>query len=222
MSFVDVIPGFFGFIDDIAKAIETEIQPVFVEQRPIETNRHFSQGVPANLKVKDSSHSPFQPPANARGQLDYSQVDAHALATPKEAEQSVQSLASYLKSPWGGNQEFVARAIFRWITENIAYDVENFMNGRCSNDPTYFKQAEAAMVLKTRIAVCAGYANLFHALATESGVVSETVRGNAKTSKMMFNPLAGMQENHMWNGVKLDGDWVRLDLFYLLTIEVSS
>lgn len=53
------------------------------------------------------------------------------------------------------------RAIFRWITSRIKYDVKGYMSGKPA-------ECSAKAVLKSRCCVCEGYANLFFALAKEA------------------------------------------------------
>ncbi|MCS7045368.1 MAG: transglutaminase-like domain-containing protein, partial [Gemmataceae bacterium] len=55
----------------------------------------------------------------------YKAIDQHALKAPPEAEASLDSLAEYLAKPCKTDRD-KARAIYRWITDRIAYDVERF------------------------------------------------------------------------------------------------
>ena len=50
----------------------------------------------------------------------YAEVDRYALAAPASAAHSVDALARYLTAPFTRDDE-KARAIFRWITDNISY-----------------------------------------------------------------------------------------------------
>ncbi|MBN2289074.1 MAG: hypothetical protein JXQ83_07040 [Candidatus Glassbacteria bacterium] len=56
---------------------------------------------------------------------DYSMIDQHALNAPAELKSSVKGLVEYLVKPARNDREKL-RAIFRWITHNIAYDTEGF------------------------------------------------------------------------------------------------
>ena len=67
-------------------------------------------------------------PAVTRQTDDYTAIDQHALHTPKSAERTIASLAAYLTRPARNDRE-KARAIFRWITANIAYDDVAAMTG---------------------------------------------------------------------------------------------
>jgi hypothetical protein len=129
-------------------------------------------------------------------------IDRHALKAPAEAEESLESLAKYLAAPCKTDRD-KARAIFCWITDRVAYDAESyFAKKREDNSP------EA--VLKSRKAVCAGYANLFADLARRVGLEVATVSGFAKG--VGYEPDKRLTEtNHAWNAVRIDGEWQLID-----------
>ena len=85
------------------------------------------------------------------------QIDTHVLSTPAEKTESVEALSEYLTSPWQGDRN-KAYAIFRWLSFNIAYDVDGFF-GKAEK-----KSNDAASVLQHKTSVCAGYASLLEAL----------------------------------------------------------
>ena len=127
------------------------------------------------------------------------QIDARVLATPEEQTESVEKLSAYLTSRWEGDRNKVY-AIFRWLSFNVAYDVDGFF-GR-----TEKKTCDSASVLRHRTAVCAGYANLFDALGKAAGLQVHTINGYAKGYG--FEPGQQIKDtNHAWNGVQVNGEW---------------
>jgi len=131
-------------------------------------------------------------------------VDKHALAAPPAVETSVEKLAAYL-GEGRLTEEEKARAIFRWITDRVAYDVEGFLKGN-------YPDPSPENVLRTRLAVCEGYARLFNALAQEVGLESELVAGRSKGYGFSSEEAAQKkQADHAWNAVKLDGKWRLVD-----------
>ena len=127
------------------------------------------------------------------------QIDAHVLATPEEQTESVEKLSVYLTSRWEGDRN-KAYAIFRWLSFNVAYDVDGFF-GR-----TEKKTCDSASVLRHRTSVCAGYANLFDALGKAAGLQVHTINGYAKGYG--FEPGQQIKDtNHVWNGVQINGEW---------------
>ncbi|MBI2171818.1 MAG: hypothetical protein HYU30_07355 [Chloroflexi bacterium] len=125
-------------------------------------------------------------------------IDQHALDAPDSAEQSIKALASYLVSPAQDDVE-KARAIYRWITDNIAYDFASYLSKR-------YPDQSAEAVMKRRTGVCSGYANLFAALGKAAGLQVEVISGWSKGYAYVNNTL-DEEPNHAWNAVRLDGGW---------------
>src|SRR5579859_2355769 len=71
----------------------------------------------------------YREPSVTRQVEDFTEIDRHALDTPKSAERSIAGLAAYLIRPARDDRE-KARALFRWITANIAYDDIAALTGR--------------------------------------------------------------------------------------------
>ena len=143
--------------------------------------------------------------AHDLGTYDFSSIDAYALGTSPPAETSIKTLAAYLAKPACNDLEKV-RALFVWITENIAYDVSSFVTGKIKPED---QKAEA--VLQDRKAVCAGYAGLFAALGKAMGLEVVCVNGFAKGFRFTPGELKE-GDNHHWNAVKISGVWHLLDV----------
>ncbi|MEW6281075.1 MAG: transglutaminase domain-containing protein [Candidatus Eremiobacterota bacterium] len=127
----------------------------------------------------------------------YATIDRHAMAAPPAAEASLEALAAYLVRPARTGEER-ARSVYRWVTARISYDVEALLSG---NKPD--QNAEA--VLRRRTAVCAGYSQLYAALAREAGLDVAVVSGDCRV-------VPGKPpESHAWNAVRLGGKWRLLD-----------
>jgi hypothetical protein len=154
------------------------------------------------------------PVAADQGSDEFAAVDAHALAAPASATASTSSLSAYLTNPARdpstsigvalsrskGDEREVVRAIFRWITANIAYDASA---KTASWDPQ--------LVLTRRRAVCYGYAALFKALANAAGMKAEIIIGHSPKFK---HDSAGKPHdwlNHAWNAVEVAGRWQLVD-----------
>ena len=133
----------------------------------------------------------------------FREIDMHALNAPESAENSIESLAAYLTKPAKNDTEKV-RAIYRWIAENIDYDVQGFSSGS-------YGDTSAEGVLKSGRSVCSGYSNLFEKLANASGLDAVTISGYAKgygyTPGMRFSGPT----DHAWNAVKIDEKWYQID-----------
>ncbi|MCA1597279.1 MAG: hypothetical protein LC772_12770, partial [Chloroflexi bacterium] len=131
---------------------------------------------------------------------DYSSIDQHALDTPASVTGSVETLAAYLVQPAKNDRE-KARALYRWITANIAYDVRGFATGNPGD-------TRPGSVLLNRISVCAGYASLFQALARAAGLEAVVINGQAKGYGYQVGSAASRGVvSHAWNAVKIDEQW---------------
>ncbi len=132
-------------------------------------------------------------------QLRYARIDAHSLSVSGRRTLDVEALAQALIRPARTEEEKV-RAIFRWMADNISYDVESLLDGSYK-----FRRIDAADVLRERKAVCDGYTRLFLALAEAAGLTAQTVSGYTK--------LSGIRDEnkHAWSAVKINGRWHLLD-----------
>jgi len=129
-------------------------------------------------------------------------VDDHARNTPTEFTSNTSLLANYLTSPFHTEIE-KARAIFTWITDNIAYDSSSFFAGR-------IQPSDPKITLNQRKATCGGYSALFYELAGLAGLEAVIIRGHSKGYG--FDQMTdSFTSNHEWNAVKIDGYWKLLD-----------
>ena len=111
------------------------------------------------------------------------------------------------------------RAIFRWITEHIDYNVMPFGRGKKKPRSFYSEPDDsnvvlpplneriAAKVLNTGVAFCEGYSRLFKTLCDHAGIKAEIIYGYARTNT---NRRFGV--NHAWNAVYIDSSWYLLDV----------
>jgi transglutaminase superfamily protein len=111
--------------------------------------------------------------------------------------------------------------IFRWITENISYNIK--AGGRNRNIYVYEQPDDddtgriikplnlrvAETVLKRRMAICDGYARLFKAMCDNAAIPCEIITGYARTG--WGNRRTGFSSNHTWNAVYFDSAWHLLD-----------
>ena len=149
------------------------------------------------------------------GQTNFYAIDSKvkSIAVAKADE-----LAKQLTSLGKTDREKV-RAIFRWITEHIDYNVMPF--GQRKNIPRqFYKEPEdssvalpplneriAAKVLNSGVAFCEGYSRLFKILCDHAGIKAEIIYGYART-----NSNRKFAVNHTWNSVYIDSTWYLLDV----------
>lgn len=132
------------------------------------------------------------------------EVTRHALAAPAAAEQTVARLAAYLAAPSFSPADR-AWAIFVWIGDRIAYDIDAYLQGRVRDSTV-----TAEEVLKRRVTVCDGFAALYLALAKAAGLETVIAHGYAKAYGVPEHTVF-TTANHAWNLVTLDGRWQVVD-----------
>jgi hypothetical protein len=111
------------------------------------------------------------------------------------------------------------RAIFRWITEHIDYNVMPIGRGK-KKPHTFYNEPDdssvalpslnervTAKVLNTGVAFCEGYSRLFKTLCDHAGIKAEVIYGYART-----NNNRRFAVNHTWNSVYIDSTWYLLDV----------
>jgi transglutaminase/protease-like cytokinesis protein 3 len=140
---------------------------------------------------------------NATLNYSYEKIDRHALNAPASSEATIESLAAYLIEPAKNDRE-KARAIFRWITENIDYNVEVLFKGGSG-------ATNSEDVLKSRKSVCYGYSDLFLSLAGETGLEAVRISGYGKGYGYQPGRNFTGPSNHTWNAVKINGSWYLMD-----------
>jgi hypothetical protein len=99
------------------------------------------------------------------------------------------------------SDESKLRAFYSWIAHNIHYDVSEWQK----QDKNPVKQ-EPTQVLKSRKAICHGYAALFMEFCTRSGIPCYMASG--------YNRLDNRFDNsgHTWNMVYINEQWRPVDV----------
>ncbi len=143
-----------------------------------------------------------RPPVAPQPAGPYEAIDRHALAAPKDTEESLDKLAAYLAQP-AKTERDKARAIFRWMSERIRFNADAHFTGHPG-------ELQPDAVLRDREATAFGYANLYEALARRAGLEVVTLHGHAK---MKHHTEEGRltKVKHAWNAVRVDGYWFFVD-----------
>ncbi|MGV3540921.1 MAG: transglutaminase domain-containing protein [Rufibacter sp.] len=130
----------------------------------------------------------------------FSDVDQKVLQIPAQEGQTVEKLSMYLNKTFKTQPERV-RAIYKWLAHNVAYDVAA-LNTKLTYESG---QDFIAQTLKTRKALCQGYAEVFEDLCQRAGIESYLVGGYTKQNgEIDYIP-------HAWCAAKIDGQWFLFD-----------
>ena len=92
------------------------------------------------------------------------------------------------------------KAVHDWLCINVAYDIDNYNAGTI---PGSSYQLQGPILYGK--SVCGGYAEAFQFFMDIVGIKCETITGTATNS-------SGHTGSHAWNRVKIDNQWLYLDV----------
>ncbi|MCX6294804.1 MAG: hypothetical protein NTX97_01850 [Bacteroidetes bacterium] len=156
----------------------------------------------------------------------FKKVDEYILKL-KKRNKPVKILAKEITAPFSTEEEKV-RAIFIWMTNNIAYDCVTYHTKKTPPGNFTYKSPEelqakldkyyynySMLVLRNRKAICEGYAILFRELCKNAGIECQLVEGRANENKDKIKKLRNRKSfssNHTWNQVKINEIWYYIDV----------
>lgn len=145
--------------------------------------------------------APANEPQAASGAAWPSPAELHpaVLAMPDEARGSIDAVGRHLAASEPDPARRI-KAIHDFVATHLAYDAASYLNRDVYPD----QRAEA--VFASRLAVCAGYANLMRAIAAVTGDEVVVVVGDARG---LSREVEG--ESHAWNAARVDGRWYLID-----------
>ncbi len=150
----------------------------------------------------DFAANPGLPPHEVMTRIRFELIDQYVSDIPPSAEKSLESLYSYLIKPARNDFERV-RAIYRWITTNINYDIEASMR----QEQSFIMPDD---ILSEKLAVCYGFSNLFQHLCQLAGleavIIGGWARGRTGVEKIFVD-----ENLHAWNAVKIENGWYLVD-----------
>ena len=136
---------------------------------------------------------------------------------------SPQKLAKRIASDFSNDGDKI-RAAFVWLTENIAYDLKAYYNPNSRRIRFKYKsEAEKHVKLqrikdqlvvetfKKKKSICEGYAQAFKKLCDLLEIEAIVIKGYSRNSTTDIGTLP-QKSNHVWNAVKLGGQWKLLDV----------
>jgi hypothetical protein len=122
----------------------------------------------------------------------------------KDAALYIRQTADYINKNSRNNFERIKKA-HDLVALTIRYDAASFLSGRIPSQ-------NYEDVLKSRLAVCEGYSNVFKRLCDELGIECEIVRGFGRgVGVSPFRNDTPASSNHAWNLVKIEDAWYLVD-----------
>lgn len=119
-----------------------------------------------------------------------------SLMVESDSEQIISLVKTLTKD--AANEEEALKKIHAYIIKTVKYDWDAFKDGSYVNNPF-----NALAVLNKPLAVCAGYSNLFAAMARAAGIRTKVIYGKAKINTGWYD--------HAWNEVFINDQWEVVD-----------
>jgi len=126
-------------------------------------------------------------------------VEQHSKHAPIWVKNNYKRLSNYLTHKYD-NDSLKVRAIYIWITNNIKYDVK-----------LKHKDFKSNKILRRGKGICGNYARLFEDLCKDANIEVIPVEGYSKGGGY-FPEHKYYWNNHVWNLVKIKGQWELMDL----------
>lgn len=150
----------------------------------------------------------------------YNAIDNIVLKYPKF--KTTENLAERIEKDFTSDYD-KARAIYSWVALNVTYDYAALLKPKRTQGFTYSNEAEKQRKIRqindqlmqktftSRKAVCEGFTALYQHLAELTGLKSEIIRGDSKTT---LNDIGrkNTTSNHAWNAVLIDEKWRLVDV----------
>jgi transglutaminase/protease-like cytokinesis protein 3 len=127
---------------------------------------------------------------------------SRSLADFKSVAQLVSFFRQCVNSGCARTSVELAWCIYVWMAHNIDFDAAGYKVKR-------YEYISPDSVLKSGRAVCSGFASLYAHLCMHCKVPCLNVSGHVKPAgfRAGVDSLGGMDTEHAWNAVKLDGKW---------------
>ncbi len=132
-------------------------------------------------------------------------------AMPQAARASIKSVGAWFKAQVA-NPYARAKAVHDFVATHVRYDFKRLADG------THDQHNQAAQVVfRDGVGVCAGYANLMHALGPHADLEIVRLSGDSRSFEDYREAHVGETVvltgvGHAWNAVRIDGRWHLLDV----------
>lgn len=112
------------------------------------------------------------------------------------------------------------RSIFRWISDNIDYDLGLAAESKAKQQALRYKRKKLLAwrerfgkkierkLYFQQLTICEGYASLLERMSNHVGIACEKITGYARTPEQK---IGHGKINHAWNAVKLNNKWYLCD-----------
>ena len=137
-------------------------------------------------------------------EIKHSKIDQILSETPSRIETTLENLINYFKKKSRKLTE-IERAwlIYKWVTENIKYDLEGI------NAYSYDTSEEATFIRGKSISK--GYVSLYKKICESLDLKVEEIEGFSKPYTFNINEENEDSEKHDWNAIQVEKEWYLID-----------
>ncbi|AMM50339.1 hypothetical protein TH61_02910 [Rufibacter sp. DG15C] len=136
----------------------------------------------------------------AQKSVPYAAVDKKVIQLTQKQTMTLEELAKIISQHFTTPEERT-RAAFVWLTENIVYDIQALY----LTPPIGKNKYLVEQTLKTKKAVCEGYAEVFQTLCNRMGIKAYMVTGYTAVNNQISS------QAHAWCAAQLNGKWFLFD-----------
>jgi hypothetical protein len=140
---------------------------------------------------------------------DFASIDKRALESGADEEKNAKTLGVYLGKQGKTDLEKL-RAVFTWVTSNLAYDKDLIATGKLTE--------QLGDILTRRRTMCSGYALSMETLCRQAGLEAWSISGHARSLDYLvhhpdnYDSSLGIHYmSHAWNAVKIGGKMYVVD-----------
>ncbi len=141
-------------------------------------------------------------------------VDSIVASMKIDDSDDADDIATDVCKPFKTDSEKV-RALYYWVTENIAYDYRQLRNGSPHIGSGYwdFYDYTITETLQKKKGICGQYAYLFAELCRSARIPCKVITGwGLHKPNNLLRILAEDVSNHAWNAVLINKKWYLLDV----------
>ncbi len=142
------------------------------------------------------------------------QIERYVNRTPREDENNLSTLVSYLTKPFDNDYD-KAKAIAFWIASRINYDAYLYNNGKMSRLIKNYDGQEPLELLRSRVGICGDFANLFMAMCRKAGVRAYYIKGFAYPAGQSLTATDRRNSGHAWNSFSYQGEKIYVDTTFM-------
>ena len=141
------------------------------------------------------------------------QILRYVNETPRDAENNISSLVSFLTKPFDNDYD-KAKAIAFWIASRIHYDSYLF-NGEITNLSSSYSRQKPEELINSRVGICRDFALLFMAMCQKAGIHAPLVFGIAYPTSTFLSEAEKKKLGHVWNYFWYEGMKIYVDTTFM-------